>query len=165
MLFVHAYSTWGLPLPCTQHFQQIFFPAMHTALVRLTLLPVLHTIFSNKGWTVMHTSGPAKVLPLPHTRHLQQMLSPTHTANVWPITHPQNLEKNSLVMHTTFLANVLRHAYSTMMPDAITSVCSQHFPTNDGLSCIHQVLQKDSSCHAHIISDKCSLPFIQKWYA
>jgi len=149
----HNISSKSLSLPCIQH------------------LCVLHCsqcctqFFSNKGWTVMHTSGPAKVLPLPHTQHLQQMLSPTHTANVWPITHPPSLAKNSLVMHTTFLANVLRHAYSTMMPDAITSVCSQHFPTNDGLSCIHQVLQKDCSCHAHIISDKCSLPFIQKWYA
>jgi len=57
-------------------------------------------------------------------------------------------------MHTTFLANVPCHAFGIGVP-TLLPVVTTGFSKMFSLSCIQQVLPKDSACHAHSISVKC----------
>jgi len=58
------------------------------------------------------------------------------------------------VMHATYPANVPCHAFGIGVPTPLP-VVTTGFSKMFSLSCIQQVLPKDSACHAHSISVKC----------
>ena len=156
----------------------MFFLFMHTALVCLTQLPVVHTPFSNKCLAchayIKSCERTSQV------KHFQQMFACHAYSILVPNTatsgahtacsnkclafnaYTKSCRRTPPVMHTAFPANVSPcHALSTHAPKTVFSWAHSNFQQMFGLPYTHQVLQKDSSCHAQSIFANVFLSCIQ----